>query len=568
MKLFKYIQRYAENQKLLFWLFLLVLILPNLMLSITEPMNWAGRLCNIILPLSLYYLAMSYSKNIGKTYLYLFPAIFLAAFQFVLLYLFKRSIIAVDMFLNLVTTNSTEAMELLDNLLPAIIIVVILYVSTLTAAVMSVVKQRTLPSGFSERNKIWAQRMAMAGLLTLGTAYYTNANYEMKSDLYPANVCYNIYLATQRSEWTRNYPKTSAEFSYHATPTHPEERREIYVMVIGETARACNWSLMGYARATNPMLEKTKDVVFYPRVLSESNTTHKSVPMLMSSISAYNFDSIYYRKGIITAFKEAGFHTEFISNQRYNNSFIDFFGMEAHHYDFIKEETDAPKYNPSDGEMLQRVADIVQKGKQKQFIILHMYGSHFNYRERYPASDAHFLPDTPADADPAFKNSLLNAYDNTIRYTDTFLARLIGMLASTGADAALLYTSDHGEDIFDDHRELFLHASPVPSYYQMHVPFLAWSSASYQANNSELWEAIICNSKKNVSSTSAFFHTMLQIAGVKSPYRNDSLSVANAAFNERPRVYLDDHNKARPLTDIGLDKEDFELFKKYDISGW
>ena len=110
-------------------------------------------------------------------------------------------------------------------------------------------------------------------------------------------------------------------------------------MVIGETSRAANWSIYGYNRNTNPELTKIKGLTAFSHVLTESNTTHKSVPMLMSSVTAHDFNSIYRQKGIITAFKEAGYRTAFFSNQRYNHSFIDFFGKEADICDFIKEDT-------------------------------------------------------------------------------------------------------------------------------------------------------------------------------------------------------------------------------------
>lgn len=82
-------------------------------------------------------------------------------------------------------------------------------------------------------------------------------------------------------------------------------------MVVGETSRALNWQLYGYERETNPLLVQQSGLVAFPKVLTESNTTHKSVPMLLSDVTACSYDSIYHRKGIITAFKEAGFRTAF-----------------------------------------------------------------------------------------------------------------------------------------------------------------------------------------------------------------------------------------------------------------
>lgn len=566
MKLFKLIKNWFDNQENLFYLFLIILVVPNIVLCFTEPMPVIAKVCNILLPFACYYLVMTLSRNCGKIFWILFPFIFFGAFQIVLLYLFGQSIIAVDMFLNLVTTNSSEALELLDNLIPAIVIVVVLYVPALVLAMISIVRKRLLSEAFIRRERRRACVALVIGVASLGAAYLMDKRYELKSDLYPADVCYNIGLAFHRTALTQSYKETSQDFTFHARATHPSDKREIYVMVVGETSRALNWSLYGYQRDTNPQLSKVQGLTAFCHVLTESNTTHKSVPMLLSPVNACNFDSIYHQKGIITAFKEAGYQTAFFSNQRYNHSFIDFFGMEAHTYDFIKEDSLDSSYNPSDDELLKLVATELAKGVSKQFIVLHTYGSHFNYRERYPTNFASFIPDFPVDAEVKYKDNLVNAYDNSIRYTDDFLARLIGMLQEQQADAAMLYTSDHGEDIFDDTRHLFLHASPVPSYYQIHVPFLVWMSDSYREAYPSLLKAAQANKQKNISSSVSFFQTMLELGGVETPYWNDSLSVTNTLFTEKSRVYLNDHNEARTLDDIGMREEDFEMLQKRGIS--
>lgn len=105
MKLFRDIKKWFDNQEHLFYLFLVILIVPNVVLCFTEPISWTAKICNILLPLSIYYAVMAWSRNCGRTFWLLFPFIFFGAFQLVLLYLFGQSIIAVDMFLNLVTTE-------------------------------------------------------------------------------------------------------------------------------------------------------------------------------------------------------------------------------------------------------------------------------------------------------------------------------------------------------------------------------------------------------------------------------------------------------------------------------
>lgn len=534
-----------KNREILFRIFLFILIVPNLLLCFTEPLPLAAKVCNVLLPFGVYYMALTLSRNYGRTFLWLFPILFFGAFQIVLLYLFGQSIIAVDMFLNLVTTNSGEALELLDNLTPAIVFVILLYVPTLIFAIISVVKKQRLSPVFLSRERKRAIVTLIIGLLSLGIALLLDKHYTPATDLYPVNVCYNIALAFQRDAKTRDYYTTSNNFSFHAKATHPVGKREVYVVVVGETARAHNWELYGYARSTNPELMKTKGLTVFSDVFTESNTTHKSVPMLLSSVTALDFDSIYYRKSIITAFKEAGFRTAFFSNQRYNHSFIDFFGKEADTCMFIKEDVAITDRIVYDDELLKLVEDKLRAGDQKLFIVLHTYGSHFNYQERYPPEMSFFRPDSPMDANAKNRNNLLNAYDNTIRYTDYFLARLIRILDKQQADAALIYTSDHGEDIFDDGSRLFLHASPVPTTHQLHIPFLVWMSAEYRSSYPEHQKTICKNRSKRISSSASLFQTMLDLSGIKTPYRNDTLSLASPLFEEKPRVYLDDHNKAR-----------------------
>ncbi|MDR0961294.1 MAG: lipid A phosphoethanolamine transferase [Mediterranea sp.] len=556
MKLFNYIKHRLNSQEYQFYIYLLVLIIPNIVLNVTEPLSCMAKLCNLLLPLACYSIIMSLSDNLGKMFWILFPILFLGAFQLVLIYLFGHSIIAVDMFLNLATTNSGEAFELLDNLLPAIVIVLIIYVPSLIMATLSILQKKRLPARFVRQNRKRAGFILLLGVLSLGITAGIDTEYTLQKELFPINVLSNVEIAIKRSALTERYHETSAHYTFGARATHPSEQREVYIMVIGETSRADNWSLYGYERDTNPLLSKEANVTVFTHALSQSNTTHKSVPMLLSEVDAHNYDSIYYRKSIITAFKEAGFHTAFFSNQRYNHSFIDFFGQEADTCLFIKETGNEQK-NIFDEALLPLVAEQLKNGCRKQLIVLHTYGSHFNYRERYPASSAYFTPDYPAEAKPKYRNNLMNAYDNTIRYTDELLDKLIRLLRQEEVNAALLYTSDHGEDIFDDRRKLFLHASPIPSYYQIHVPFLLWMSDSYIQSYPEVRRAALQNKEKDVSSSSSFFHTLIQLGGIAVPSRNDSLSVVSPLYTERPPVYLDDHDQALPLNKTGMAEEDF-----------
>ena len=257
---------------------------------------------------------------------------------------------------------------------------------------------------------------------------------------------------------------------------------------------------------------------------------------------------------MIAAFREAGFHTVFLSNQRRNHSYIDFLGSEANYCHFIRDDyagdNEDDKY--SDELLLPYVQRVLDERHKKLLVVLHTYGSHFNYRDRYAQSNAHFLPDTPTEAKADNRPQLLNAYDNTILQTDRILAKLIGMLREHGCASTLMYTSDHGENIFDDSRRLFLHASPRPSQYDTDVPLLVWTSKAYAVQHPMEFGAMLGNRKKGVQSNASVFPTMLCLAGIETRVRVDSLSLTNPRYRLGTRHYLNDHNNAVPLSMYGI----------------
>ena len=535
-----------RNCEILFWLTIATLMVPNVILDITEGMSQWACVANILLPLGIYTLLMSISRKPGKMTWWLFPYIFFAAFQVVLLYLYGEGVLAVDMLLNVVTTNVSEATELLDGILPAVLIVCVLYLPPLGMAVANIRGRHILDNRFIYKTRRIGGGITVAGLLSVTTAYLADPTFRLLNNVFPLNVTYNLYLAVERSWISAHYQERVANYRFDAVATHPKDSAEVYVMVIGETARSNNFSLYGYHRDTNPMLTtlvSDSSLIVFRDVRTESNTTHKSVPMLLTSASASDYSALYREKGIIAAFKEAGFHTSFISNQLPNHSFIDFLGMEADSCLFIKEAERA-KDNVSDMELLPIVKGILEKGRKKEFIVLHTYGSHFKYNERYPRNMAHFLPDYKSQAKYENRLQLVNAYDNTIRFTDKFLYELSSILSSSACQSAWLYTSDHGENIYDDNRNKFLHASPNPSEYELRVPLLAWTSASYRSAYPDIISALRSNSGKCVSSSISFFHTMLEMGGIKTKNLDLTKSLADREYKVQPRLYINDHNEA------------------------
>ena len=571
MNRLSYIYNKVSSGQFLYVYAVVALLLPNIALCYTECLApWACGV-NVLLPLSLYMLFFSVAKRPGKMIWWAFIFVFFAAFQLVLLYLFGTGVIAVDMFLNLVTTNPGEAMELLDNLAPAVVGVFVVYLPLLILGGVNIRRDSRLSVSFQQRVRHWAMQIGAIGLFCLLASYLVVDGYRMRNQLYPVNVCYNLYLAFERDAASENYREVSRDFKFDARSEHSATAPEVYVMVVGETARAHNFSLYGYPRNTNPLLSKTPGIKAFPNVTTQSNTTHKSVPMLLSAASAEDFERLFHEKGILAAFKEAGFHTVFISNQLPNHSFIDFLGEQADEHYFLKKE-DASQGNHYDEDLLQKLDEILPLADasssahyhyryRKLFVVLHFYGSHFNYQERYPRSFAYFKPDSKSEAKPENRRDLLNAYDNTIRYTDYILHGIIERLqkwegVQTKTDgvydqptSAMLYTSDHGENIFDDERSLFLHAAPKASDYELHVPFIIWTSAGFSKQYPDILKALGENRSKQVQSSLSAFHTMLGIGGIQTRYRLDEYSVASGKYHPTELLYLDDHDEAIPQED-------------------
>lgn len=563
--------------KFIYWYAVIALTVPNVALCFSEHLSTWAALANIVLPFAVYMALMSICRKPGKMVWWLFLIIFFAAFQIVLLYLFGKGVIAVDMFLNLVTTNPGEAMELLDNLIPGVASVFILYLPLLILGVVSIrsKKATVLCASLRKRYCQWASALAIVGCIFVATAYLSHpsdntqlddhhaAQYSVLDDLYPVNAFYNLYLAVKRNNASIHYKDASANFRFEAQATHPEDSCEVYVMVIGETARAMNFSLYGYQRDTNPRLCTTTGLVTFSDVTTQSNTTHKSVPMLLSQASATDFERLFHEKGILQAYREAGFHTVFLSNQRPNHSFIDFLGEQADQWLFLKtgDANQAGRElagatskdgNYYDADLLPILDKILNQKRKKEFIVLHTYGSHFNYMERYPREMAHFLPDTHCEAKQENRPDLINAYDNTIRYTDFVLSGVIERLRKHGGMSAMLYTSDHGENIFDDAHKLFLHASPRASEYELRVPFLVWTSQSFRQLLPEVSRALSANSHKQAQSSRSAFHTMLNIGGISTRYLQTHMSLASMLYQPAPLLYLNDHNEAIPQAECGF----------------
>ena len=541
--------------------FFVALIIPNCVLANTEPYSVWTVEALILMPLGFYMMWSVALRRSGVMIWLAFPFIFFCAFQIVLLYLFGNSIIATDMFTNLLTTNPGEAGELLGNIYPSVVLVCVIYLPLLWLAAREIGHKRYITRTARMNIGLTGAALFALGLLALWPAYHVSEDrHVLRDEIFPLNVLYNLGLSGSEFRKSFNYEKTSAGFSYEAERTAEVPGREVYVYIIGEASRAMNWQLYGYGRETNPLLSQEEGLVVFRDVLTQSNTTHKSVPLILSSVATDEHDELYRRKGLPALFNEAGFDTWFISNQSRQGAMIDHLAHDAKHLIYIR----SPRH---DTQLLDEMRKAVEKStSRKLFFILHCYGSHFSYHQRYPREFAYFQPDNDVAIAKQPRPMLVNAYDNSVRYTDYVLSKIIDYLGSLeNTSSALLYCADHGEDLIDDHRERFLHASPTTTAYQLYVASLAWFSESYRERFPEKIAAAEANATAPAT-THALFHTMADMASIRGRFLTTKVSLVSPDFDRTaPRRYLNDHNEAVPYRKTGLRPEDMEVFRRYGI---
>ena len=282
---------------------------------------------------------------------------------------------------------------------------------------------------------------------------------------------------------------------------------------------------------------------------------------MLSSVHPSQHDELYRRSGILALFNEAGFTTYFLSNQLPQGAMIDNLAHDANYVMYM----DSPRL---DGQLVDAMRKTLVEDKSRKILfVLHTYGSHFSYRQRYPREFARFLPDDDVAINRRNVNMIRNAYDNSICYTDYVINEVITALeALGGCVAAMYYCADHGEDLYDNEKNRFLHASPTVTYHQLHVASLAWFSAKYVA----MYGDKVMAAKDNVmapATTFSVFHTMADIAHITSPYVVKGASLMNRYFDYGAvRYYLDDHNRAVKFDDrIGLDAQERALFASRGI---
>ena len=342
-------------------------------------------------------------------------------------------------------------------------------------------------------------------------------NKELVKSLSPSNsiVAINSWYAHNKMD---NLPLVKiGEDAVQKPEMHSGPRKNLTILVLGETSRAQNFSLGGYQRETNPRL-KQDDVIYFANTTSCGTATAVSVPCMFSNMPRAHYDEelAHHQEGVLDILQRAGIRVLWNDNDggckgacdrvpHQNVTDLNLTGqcIEGECYDEV---------------LFHNLESYIDNLQQDGIIVLHTIGSHGpTYYNRYPAEFRKFTPTCDTnEIQSCSQQQLTNTYDNTILYIDYIVDKAIKLLQSKQDKftTSLVYLSDHGESLGED--GVYLHGLPwsIAPETQKHVPMLLWLSQDYQQRYGVSSQCLQQRAKTDPYSQDNLFSTLLGLLGV------------------------------------------------------
>ncbi|WP_342321474.1 phosphoethanolamine transferase EptA [Kosakonia sp. BYX6] len=296
-------------------------------------------------------------------------------------------------------------------------------------------------------------------------------------------------------------------------------RKNLTILVLGETSRAADFSLGGYARETNPLL-KQDNVVYFPNTTSCGTATAVSVPCMFSGMTRAHYDDqlAHHQEGLLDIIQRAGIQVQWNENDGGCKGVCD----RVPHKDMTQLNLAdyCIKGECQDEILFHDLASDIDKLQGDGLIVLHTIGSHGpTYYNRYPPQFRKFTPTCDTnEIQTCSQQQLVNTYDNTILYVDYIVDKAIKLLQSKQDKftTSLVYLSDHGESLGEN--GVYLHGLPysIAPETQKHVPLLIWLSEDYQKRYAINNQCLQKNAREKQVSQDNLFPTMLGLLGVST----------------------------------------------------
>jgi lipid A ethanolaminephosphotransferase len=311
----------------------------------------------------------------------------------------------------------------------------------------------------------------------------------------------------------------------------PTEKPPMLLLVLGETARMGNFGVNGYERNTTPELAK-ENIVSLRGVMSCGTSTATSVPCMFSHLGKEDFESRKNNyESLIDVLHHAGLAVLWIDNQAGCK------GVCARVPQALTKELQHPSLCRGgecfDEIMLHQLDERIQalpaeRRAKGVVVVMHQMGSHGPaYYKRVPDNFKKFQPECKSNAlQECSREQVVNSFDNTILYTDHFLAQAIQWLKKSESQSAtaMLYVSDHGESLGENN--LYLHGLPyrVAPDVQKRVPWISWWSPTFEKQTG-LQRSCLKNKTETPLTHDNYFHSVLGLMGVSTEVYQANLDV-------------------------------------------
>ena len=347
-----------------------------------------------------------------------------------------------------------------------------------------------------------------------------------------------IYPIVAVKKYIKRQMKEGYVFHEVADDVHrakPNKKRTVGIMVVGETARADHFSLSDYQRQTNPTLSRISNLIYFKNTHSCGTSTAYSVPCMFSFFDEKNYspEKAQQYSNVLDVLEKSDVKVVWEEN----NSSCKGVCARVKEINLIGHKDKKSAYY-IDGQyydevMLDTLGDVIKETGSDVLLVLHTMGSHGpKYFNRYPESAAVFKPfcksATPQECN---KEEIVNAYDNTILYTDHFLGLVIDYLEKhkSSYDSFMIYASDHGESLGEN--GIYLHGLPnfIAPEAQTHIPFFMWFSNNFADDNNI--DLNILKQRTEVEySHDNLSHTLLGIYGIETSVYDKDLDILNQAI--------------------------------------
>ena len=296
-------------------------------------------------------------------------------------------------------------------------------------------------------------------------------------------------------------------------------RKNLTILIVGETSRADDFSLGGYSRETNPRLAQD-NVVYFPRTTSCGTATAVSVPCMFSNMprAHYNEQLAHHQEGLLDIAQRAGIQVQWNENDGGCKGACD--RVPHQNMNALNLPGQCIDGECYDEVLFHDLANDIDKLNGDGLIVLHTIGSHGpTYYNRYPKEFRKFTPTCDTnEIQSCTQEQLVNTYDNTVLYVDYIVDKAIKLLQSKQDKftTSLVYLSDHGESLGEN--GIYLHGLPysIAPDTQKHVPMLVWLSDDYQKRYGVNYDCLKKESTQNEYSQDNLFSTMLGILGVET----------------------------------------------------